>query len=442
MTPDSSMSTTSPDAPATTVPLQLPEPRIVRQFCSHANGWSDQYGALQLAAAHAGLTLPAAYTLRGFWHHGCLGPWYEFDPGMLCSNSAAARTAPLFVARREQADYLQANQYAQPRAIGLPIVYTAPTGVARMPGSLLVVPTHTLAGDKYPDQELFDRYADEIAQVAGDFTRVVVCVHPNCRKNGLWVKEFTSRGFEVIYGAQSNDANALVRMRALFEQFETVTTNGWGSHVAYALAFGARVSIGGTEPVRSKEDYLRDTSWASNQAALEIALAAKTKENERAFLRDFFVPASAAVANQDLGLWLIGAEHKVSPVEMKAILATLIGSPASGPTPPPVGPLTPEQMTEARRARLRHCDTAEALVKAGNRMEAVQLLIRVVKGDVASKHPVLIVEGLVQIGDALAALEPKHSAYLLNEADRVARLTGVTVADVRARLSTTAAMSR
>jgi glycosyltransferase involved in cell wall biosynthesis len=186
------------------------------------------------------------------------------------------------------------------------------------------MPGHTLRGFEFPDRLAFMRYAEEIKSIASFFERVVVCVHPACRHNGLWVPEFSSLGFEIIYGAETHDANALPRMRALFEQFEVITTNGWGSQVAYALAFGAKVSIWGTMPEIGETNFLKDTSWSTNRAALKEAMSVAAKERERVALTRFLVPPQDAVADRSFGEWLIGTDLRISPSAMREVLGGLI----------------------------------------------------------------------------------------------------------------------
>lgn len=420
-------------------PVRLPEIKPYRVAATFENGWSDQYGALHVAAAHAGLAMPAAYAMQGIWQHGCDGPWLDFSPALLCNNAPQAKTLPVLVARREQAELLQAHGYAQARAVGLPIVYTRPSGLARMPRSLLVMPTHTLVGDQFPERAEFEKYADEINAIAGGFDRVTICIHPSCRKNGLWISEFTARGFEIVYGAQNNDLNSLARVRALFEQYETVTTNGWGSHVAYALAFGARVAIYGTQPKRSEADYLRDATWAADKDALRQALSDDTAARERAYLAPFLVVPAQAVADVARGSWLIGAELKVSPTEMAALLATVM-TPVPGVVvkEPAVAAATGAAeaafLEAARQTRTQARIAARELLQAGRRGEAIQTLVRAVKADVAAKHPLNIVEALVEIGDDLSGLEPKQAAFLGEQATRLAQANGFDLAAMRARL--------
>lgn len=384
----------------------LPPVVPVRLFTRQEDGWSDQYGALQVAATYAGLSLPVRYSLRGVWQHGCFAPWQDHSPGLLCLNAPNAQERSVWVARQDQADLLQRSGYAKVQAIGLPIVYAPDSAVERAPGSLLILPTHTLVGDAFADRTPFERYADELAQQTAQFSRVTVCVHPNCRKNGLWVKEFTERGFEVIYGAANNDRNALLRMRWLFGRYETVTTNGWGSHVAYALAFGSKVSIAGTQPQRSTADMLRDTTWAASPDTLKRELDETARRREREFLREFLVPPAAAVANPELGRWLIGAGHKLTPAEMAAVLADLVQ---------PLTDATSNYRGQQEAARAQ----AHQLAATGRKQEAAQLLLRMVQAVVESKQPRLILDTLTLVAADLAPLDPAKAAYLRDQAHKL-----------------------
>ena len=385
--------------------IQLPTQLNFQQCCRLENGWSDHYGAILLALAHAGLSCPPNHSLHGVWQHGCFGPWQNLSAEALCYSAPNARQMTVGVARADQAELLAAKGYARVRAMGLPMVYTPEVNVARIPGSLLVVPTHTLTGDQFPDRSPFERYADEIQTVAGRFSRVVICVHPNCRRNGLWVDEFSSRGFEIVFGAQTNDANALLRMRMLFEQFESVTTNGWGSHVAYALAFGARVSIHGALPQRTEADYLKDLSWAANPAGLKAMLSGETLAREREYLQAFFLPPEHGVADIAKGRWLIGADHKLAPAEMQQVLAAMI---------PHL--LEYQEVHRTREQRRVVRQEAARLVQARRKPEALKLLLNFVQQAAASKQALFILETLHEVSEDLKTLDPVRSALLQEQA--------------------------
>jgi hypothetical protein len=288
------------------------------------NGWTDQYGAIWVAAEYSKITLYEPYVVKSFWSHGCSPPWITEKPEILVCNNANLKYKDVFVDRKNSELILKRAGFTKAKAIGLPILYTKSFNLKRSPLSLLVLPTHTLEGNQFSNRKAFDSYADEIQRASVGFDKVVVCVHPSCHKNGLWTNEFRARGFEILFGALNYDRNALIRMRSLFEQFETVTTNGWGSHVAYALAFGAKLSIYGTLPKTTREHYLRDTTWSADPAALDFILSDEMANREREYLEPFYRPPTDAVADIERGQWLIGADCKVSPDEMKDVLYSLL----------------------------------------------------------------------------------------------------------------------
>ncbi len=302
-----------------TLQLAIPPVNRFQQRSDPSNGWSDHYGAIQLAHAYAGVPYHEAY-FKAIWQHGCFGPWQDHSPRLLAYNTPNAERLPVYVAREDQAKLLERNGVQNVRAIGLPIVYTTAPSVERRPGSLLVFPTHTLEGESYPDRSKFQAYADEIAALRPLFEHIVVCIHSGCRKNGLWHDEFKAHDVTIIEGASTDDANALLRMRYLFERFEVLTTNGWGSHVAYALAHGCKVSIHGTRIERPRAFFEQDTTWAADRSALERALSDEQAQAERTCLKDLYREPGDAIRDIERGRWLIGMGNKVSIKEMRIIL--------------------------------------------------------------------------------------------------------------------------
>ncbi|HWA28518.1 MAG TPA: hypothetical protein VG734_22905 [Lacunisphaera sp.] len=383
----------------------LPPVQIFRQQCRHDDGWSDHYGALHAAAAYAGMTMPEHYQVRGIWQHGVCGPWLATAPGPLMFNSPQAGRFPVFVAREDEADYLRAEGYPRARAIGLPILYTAPSNLPRQAGSLLVMPTHTLVGATFADRRPFEEYAEQIKSIAPKFAHVTVCVHPNCQRNGLWVREFSERGLTVIFGAQTNDRNALARMRALFEQHESVTSNGWGSHIAYALAFGARASIWGSEIAITEANSLLDLSWSTDRRTLTAALQQDVQQARREFTRRAYRSPDDGLLDPEWGGWFIGRDHRISPAEMKAVLSEMV-------------PVLPEfeLVVQARRQRQAVRQEAARLAAARRNPEAVKLLLNLVQEAAKSKQVVLILETLREISADLLPLEPERSALLQEQA--------------------------
>ena len=58
-------------------------------------------------------------------------------------------------------------------------------------------------------------------------------------------ESFQRRGIGVFPSADQSDPRTLHRLKRILSTFEGVTTNGYGSHIAYAAYCGARVSIFG-----------------------------------------------------------------------------------------------------------------------------------------------------------------------------------------------------
>ena len=88
-----------------------------------------------------------------------------------------------FVARQDEVAFLKAGGYRKVRAIGLPIIYTKPSGLQRIPKSLLVMPTHSIASDVLvPSTE---QYVREIASIKNRFGLVAACVSTHCIAKGL-----------------------------------------------------------------------------------------------------------------------------------------------------------------------------------------------------------------------------------------------------------------
>ena len=129
------------------------------------NGWTDQYGAIPIIAEYAHLKLPPKYFVKGFWQHGCEGPWV--DVASILINNILYKHIPIYVARKDQEKLLIAQGFSNSRAIGLPIVYTPSANLKRQTRSLLIMPTHTLRGSSFFDRSPFESYANEIQRLFG-----------------------------------------------------------------------------------------------------------------------------------------------------------------------------------------------------------------------------------------------------------------------------------
>jgi hypothetical protein len=279
----------------------------------HQSFGGDYYGAIQLAAEYCGLgNIPPCFP--GSWQHGVMPPWWQIPAEVVVYD--APTSARCFVARQDEATSLKAAGYRTAQAIGLPIIYTQSSGSQRMPNSLLVMPTHSLPSDVLAAAN--EQYVREIASIKNKFDLVVACVSPYCIDKGLWISHFKEKGIPVIRGAGIADANALKRMRALFESFEYVTTDSYGSHVFYALYFGAKVSIWGEATPVLRENVLSDGGWTRYPEAVDKLLSEETRRMGEVYLAPLRVDPWIGAHGVDLSKTILGHDNKLSPAEMRA----------------------------------------------------------------------------------------------------------------------------
>jgi hypothetical protein len=298
------------------VGLKLP-PRILEPV----NWQFGYYGALWVAANYCGFQKPPL-RIPGEWQHGWAPPQHNIHPEVVVGGNGASEacrsTARFWVAREDQALYLKSHGYAHAEAIGLPIIYVPPPKVSRESGSMLVMPIHSLSYTTHSWN--FDQYAEEIGSIANRFSRVVACIHPACFQKDYWVTEFKNRGVPAISGAETTDRNSLLRMALLFSRFEFVTSNGFGSQLAYAGHFGAKPSLFGTIVAYKPIDFANDTSFFRNHPDLLLPMLELLYEPylRKTFPELFCVPWMAKTCVQ-WGSWNLGLQCMRSPRDLRTL---------------------------------------------------------------------------------------------------------------------------
>jgi hypothetical protein len=225
-----------------------------------------------------------------------------------------------WVARPDQAEYLRRHGYRHVRAIGLPFCYLPEAKEERVPGSLLVMPPHG-HGTHGPDDPLAEAYAEAIAARRDAFSEVLLCVSVDDMIKRQWVSAFEKRGIPVVVGADQSEPDTLVRFKRLLSRFEFITTNGFGSQIAYAACCGAKVSVHGPFA-----EFPLATMMTSHAVRMypHIGEAAHELCAERSFRAHFpflFTEPEKATRHLDWGWREIGGDQRLSPAEMKDILA-------------------------------------------------------------------------------------------------------------------------
>jgi len=227
-----------------------------------------------------------------------------------------------WVARVDEEAYLRSQGYKNAKAIGLPIIYLPDSQTARRSNSLLVVPAHSR--DNTTLNSNFEEYADTVASIRSSFSEVLVCVHPSCWRNGYWIEAFKKRRLTVIKGAFIEDRNALLRMSKLFSSFEYVTTNGFGSHIAYAAYFGAKVSVFGPFVEYTAQDSVNDPFFREKPYLLEPLNKARSEQGVRQHFPELFCHPLDATQRLEWGHFEVGSDNKVTPDEMRSLFGWTI----------------------------------------------------------------------------------------------------------------------
>lgn len=254
---------------------------------------------------------------RFSWQHGwCARQRQDIDPILLIKEPVIEPSKTYLVARQDEANYLAANGL-QSQAIGLPFVYAQPIFAPRIPNSLLVMPAHSLAYTQH--QWKFESYVNQIVDIAGKFDRVVACIHPSCVQKGYWQPQFEEAGIECVIGADAYDANGLVRMKTLLNQFEFMTTNMLGSHVVYAAASGARISIFGEYAEYKSEDFASSEFYNLHPHVLHPILRLFSESYVRKTYPQFDCVPWKAVFATNWAAMELGVDRRRTPAEMRKL---------------------------------------------------------------------------------------------------------------------------
>lgn len=288
---------------------RLPARRPIWRRCE-----ADFYGASHVIAELTGRRKPPVSFAT--WRHGWVDPWWVRDPRLHLMDQR--RNYRHLVFTQEHVNLLKEYGFNRVHAVGAPIIYTSGKRQKRYPGSLLVMPAHTLSyiDSSYHRQE----YVDQIAEFRKYFTDIVFCLYVDDYRKGDWIPILNQYGFPYLEGADSYDANSLWRMSMLFQGFEYVTTNSMGSHVVYASYFGCKVSVYGRYHEYSERDFVRDPFYAGKKDLLACALESQRLCVVSRRYPQFFVPPPEAVVTEEWGRKHVGEKHRRKPEEVAQLL--------------------------------------------------------------------------------------------------------------------------
>ena len=202
------------------------------------NSGVDRYGFSSVLANLCGWR----FTPRSFanWVHGWM--WHDEPTDELLACSKLPREITIVVRNEKESKTLVEAGFSDVRIGGLPFAYIERQNEFRYSDSLLAMPPHSAELEKVSvDQGTYLNYLESLKN---DFEAVYVSIY-FLDFGGAMHKAALARGLNVIQGARPDDANSLLRMRAIFDSFNYVTTNVMGSHMLYALYAGCHFSFCG-----------------------------------------------------------------------------------------------------------------------------------------------------------------------------------------------------
>lgn len=289
---------------------------VERDYDPHGGAYGDQ----KVAAQYCGLQ-SVPYPIKGEWQHGWIAPERNIHPEFVIGSDGRSyqrrKRYTFYVARQDQVSYLRSQGYKEVHAIGLPILYVQAPQVKRIPGSLLVMPAHSLPETK--EEWDADEYARYIKSIAPRFSLVFICVHKSCIEKSNWVSAFRDMGIQIIEGADERDQNSYFRLASLFSKFEFVTTNTFGSQIAYASYFGCKVSVAGPHLKWEKKDFENLIFYKNCPALLDI-LEQWNNENVMAkAYPQFCCNPWDAQRNVDWASWQLGMQCQKKPEDLKML---------------------------------------------------------------------------------------------------------------------------
>jgi hypothetical protein len=275
---------------------------------------ADFYGASSLVANALGLNrIPPSVAS---WTHGPAAWWMplRFPQQVAFHRHAWDRC---LVVTREQEQFLREQRYPRVHAVGAPILYVPEFELPRRPGSLLVMPGHTLYNNDHHTP--YQAYAEYIASMRARFETVVTCLHANDVAKNRWAPAFEAVGIPWVRGADSFDRNSLLRVVSLMKQFEFVTSNALGSHIPYAAYFGAKTSLAGPRASVDAADMRNARLYKENPELLAFTLSA-TQEFLKRGESPFQVNPWDAVEQIEFGKSALGLDARRSPGEVARLL--------------------------------------------------------------------------------------------------------------------------
>ena len=279
-----------------------------------------EYGIHRIFAKYIGLKNVPNY-IKGEVPHGWLGVERNAYPGLLVGSDGLTfkvKDRRFYVARADQEEALRKYKYKDVHSIGHPIIYIPKPNVKRIPNSLLIMPGHSLLVTTEDWSESDIAYTNFLKKFINKFDFVCLCIHQDDLKKNNWqrLRKFVPN---LVEGASENDINTYYRIAELFSIFEYVTSNDFGSHVAYASYFGSKVSVAGPRPNFNKNFCTKLKLFRNSPKLLDIIDKWNKKKLHWKLYKQFICSPINAKEHKQWASWQLGEQCKKSGAELKSL---------------------------------------------------------------------------------------------------------------------------
>ena len=281
----------------------------------------DRYGFSNILARRCGHSV----VKRSFanWVHGWI--WAEQPSAELLACAKLPRDITVVVRNAREKLALEQDGFRDVRIGGLPFAYIEQQHTSRSKDALLAFPPHSAEAEKINSDQ--SDYLDYLGSLKNDFEVIVLSLY-HLDFGGPMHLAARARGIQVVQGARPDDANSLLRMRSIFDEFEYVTSNVMGSHMLYALYCGCRFSFGGPIYQYSRADLLANQNPHNHrQQHIDSSLLLQSEYYlRRSFGRFFTEHPRAGIQDQEFAAHTIGKDHLMTPREIEDALGwTIVG---------------------------------------------------------------------------------------------------------------------
>lgn len=308
--------------------------RHLKQYITRSNnfkciGYSNQYGSFEILNSYIGESSNRPFKV--FWNHGVTDQSFPYhsipNPLFKIDDIHLEQNLTCLLTNEYIKNIFSKSLYNNSFAVGLPYCYlpNAKPIENRIAHEVLFFPMHGLKNQHEYSSRRLKKTRESIKKLLFIFDNVIIVCHSADFKLYKENLAFNNR-IKVILGASNSDGNSLFRLRNLFTQHTFMYTDGFGSHVGYALSEGVKVSISNDFFEVLDLGFLENSRWQQFPEAMNFWLNSGDYILEQRFNKfGEFIENKGFKDNVKLGEELIGAQFKREPKEMRKILSNSLG---------------------------------------------------------------------------------------------------------------------